>query len=278
MVAATASVLFLGMFLAGVRALTAWADWGLAASAAQVWMYLICAAAGTGVLVIGRFVVGSGTPDLPVANLDARVGAVLSTALLAGVPFVVLIWLAYATCYSLREQIETLPALPLRPDPSPTDPAYRPQPLPHRDVISRLLRMWDLLGCCIGSFALAVVAALVTSSSLRAAFLEAHPGRADEFRAVNVLYYGVLLAAIASVVNLPLVAAWRRSARSMVDQAYPLPPDGQPSEEWLAARSRLEALMHLDVSLLRNPLTALTVLSPLLSAAFAAFIPQIGNS
>jgi hypothetical protein len=242
MVAATASVLFLGMFLAGVRALTAWADWGLAASAAQVWMYLSGAAAGTGVLVIGRFVVGSGTPDLPVANMDARVGAVLSTALLAGVPIVVLIWLAYAACYSPREQIETLPALPLRPDPSPTDPAYRPQPLPHRDVISRLLRMWDLLGFCIGSFALAVVAAL------------------------------------ASVINLPLVAAWRRSARSTVDQAYPLPPDGQPSEEWLAARSRLEALMHLDVSLLRNPLTALTVLSPLLSAAFAAFIPQIGNS
>jgi hypothetical protein len=80
------------------------------------------------------------------------------------------------------------------------------------------------------------------------------------------------------VLNVPLVAAWRRCARRAVDQAYPLPLDGQPAEEWVAARTRLEALLHLDVSLLRNPLTALTILSPLLTSALAAFIPQLGTS
>lgn len=277
MVAATASVLFIGLFLAAVRVLRAAAEWGLDASASKVRTYLVCALAGTGVLVIGRFIVGSGTPDLPVRYLNLRVGSVLFTALLAGIPFVVLVWLAHDTCHLLRRQIETLPALALKPEVPSTDPSDRGKPQPHREVISRLLRVWDLLGLCVGAFAIGVVAAIVTASSLRAALLEAQPDRAHEFPAVNVLYYGILFAALASVLNLPLVAAWRRSARSMVDRTYPLPPDGQPTDEWLAARARLEALLHLDVSLLRNPLTALTVLSPLLTSSLAAFIPQVGG-
>ncbi|RZT16832.1 hypothetical protein EV649_4365 [Kribbella sp. VKM Ac-2569] len=74
-----------------------------------------------------------------------------------------------------------------------------------------------------------------------------------------------------------LAASWRSCAREIVDHAYPLPPDGQPTEEWVARRARLEVLLHLDVSLLRNPLTALTILSPLLTGALAAFIPELGK-
>jgi hypothetical protein len=35
--------------------------------------------------------------------------------------------------------------------------------------------------------------------------------------------------------------------------------------------------LHLDLSILRNPLTALTVLTPLLISALAAFLPQIAG-
>jgi hypothetical protein len=147
-----------------------------------------------------------------------------------------------------------------------------------RDLIEQLLRLWRLIELCVGAFALGVVAAIVTASLLRAAFLEAHPDRDDEFPTVNVIYYGVLFAAIASLVNLPLIAVWRRSARTMVDRTFPLPPDGQPTEDWMAARGRLEALLHLDVSLLRNPLTALTILSPLVTSALGAFVPLVGGA
>lgn len=44
----------------------------------------------------------------------------------------------------------------------------------------------------------------------------------------------------------------------------------------MAAKARLEKLLHLDVPLLRNPLTALSVFVPLVTAALAAFIPQLG--
>jgi hypothetical protein len=126
---------------------------------------------------------------------------------------VVLVWLAHDTCRLLQEQIETLPPLPVKPGVSSTGPANGAQPLPHRDVICRLLRLWDLLGLCIGTFALAVVAAIVTASSLRAAFLEAHPDRAEEFPAVNVLYFGVLFAALASDGEPVAAAAHRADCR-----------------------------------------------------------------
>jgi hypothetical protein len=35
----------------------------------------------------------------------------------------------------------------------------------------------------------------------------------------------------------------------------------------------LQALLHLDVSVLRNPLVGLTVLAPVLSALIAAYVP-----
>jgi hypothetical protein len=81
-----------------------------------------------------------------------------------------------------------------------------------------------------------------------------------------------------SVITIPLVAAWRSCAFALIDRSYPLPADGQPTEEWVSARARLEKLLHLDVPLLRNPLTALSVFVPLITAALAAFIPQLGMS
>jgi hypothetical protein len=41
-------------------------------------------------------------------------------------------------------------------------------------------------------------------------------------------------------------------------------------------RERLEGYLHLDVGLLRNPLIGMSILTPLITAALAAFIPQLG--
>jgi hypothetical protein len=278
MVGATAIVLFLGLLLTAVRVLIAAEKWGIIASATKRWVYVAVAVVGTCILIAGRSIVGSGTPDLPIKNLDIRVGAILATALLAGIPWIVLVSLAHDTCRLLRDRTESMPPLPLNPAAAALVPNAGADPPPHRDLIIRLLRLWDLLVLCVGTFALAVVTAIVTSSTLRAAFIQVYPARADEFPAVNVLYYGALFATLAAVLNLPLIAAWRSCARGAVDHAYPLPPDGQPSVEWVATRARMEALLHLDVSLLRNPLTALTILSPLLTSALTAFIPQISTA
>ncbi|MEU8223879.1 hypothetical protein [Kribbella sp. NPDC048915] len=267
--AAAAGVLFLGLMVVAVRILRHAVDWGLLETGSLA--YLLPALVGAGVLVLGRSVVGSGVPDLPVKGIEWRVSAVLATSLLAGVPWVVIVWRAHETCRLLASRIGSLPPAVT------TGASSNEAPSPRRDLIEQLLRLWNLVERCVGAFALAVVAALVGASMLRAAFLEAHPDGAARFPAANVFYYGVLFAALASLLNLPLIAAWRRSARAVVDRTYPLPPDGLPTGAWVAGRGRLEGLLHLDVSLLRSPLTALTVLSPLLTSAVAAFVPPAGG-
>lgn len=276
LVGAAAILVFVGLAVTAIRVLVATDRWGIDASKSLRWTYVICAAVGLGVVIAGRIVAGGANPDVPVQNLDARTGAVLVSALIAAIPWLVLVWLALHTCQVLRHRIGELPPIPARPGDDSRGPIHSDSP--HREVIVQMLRLWDLLVLCVAAFVIGVVAAIVTSSTLRAAFLDVHPDRADEFPAVNVLYYGALFAVLAAVLNVPLVAAWRRCARGVVDGAYPLPWDGQPTEAWVAARSRLEALLHLDVSLLRNPLTGFAVLSPLLTSALAAFIPQLSQS
>jgi len=121
-----------------------------------------------------------------------------------------------------------------------------------------------------------VVAAIVNSGALRASFLQAHPGRGAEFPPASVLFYGAFFAIVLSVITIPLVAAWRSCAFAMVERTYPVTLE--PTEDWMSGRARLEKLLHLDVPLLRNPLTALSVFVPLITAALAAFIPQLGMS
>jgi hypothetical protein len=264
MVAAAAIVFFLGLLLTAVRVL-AGDEWGIVASPRRRWIYVAVAAAAIGTFFVILTLAGGRFPDVPVHRLVLRLRAVLLIGMIASVPWLALVWLAHDACHALQDRIRALS--PITPNPEPTQ---------YREVITQLLNLWSLLVLCVGAFALGVVAAIVTSGALRAAFIAAHPDRAGEFPAVNVLYYGALFAVLLSVLAVPLAASWRSCARSIVDQAYPLPPDGQPTEEWVAVRGRLEALLHLDVSLLRNPLTALTILSPLLTGALAAFIPEIG--
>lgn len=76
---------------------------------------------------------------------------------------------------------------------------------------------------------------------------------------------------------MPLVASWRARAQDLVEHGCPLPADGKPTAEWSEERERLEKLLHLDLSILRNPLTALSVFAPLLISALAAFLPQIAG-
>ncbi|TDU88015.1 hypothetical protein EV138_1554 [Kribbella voronezhensis] len=274
MVAAAAILLFLGMLMTAARVLGDGSDWGLVATPRRRWTYVAVAATAIAVFFALLSLAGGRFPDVPVKDLVVRLRAVLLAGMIAAVPWLALVWLAHETCHALQDRIAEL--APIRKAPGEVV-ASGIESAKYRDLIAQLLNLWKLLLLCVGGFALGVIAAIVTSGALRAAFLAAHPERADEFPAVNVLYYGALFAVLLSVLAVPLAASWRSCARGVVEQAYPLPADGQPTEEWVSSRSRLEALLHLDVSLLRNPLTALTILSPLLTGALAAFIPELGK-
>ena len=53
--------------------------------------------------------------------------------------------------------------------------------------------------------------------------------------------------------------------------------DGRPTAEWVESRDRLSTVLHLDQSIVRNPLTALSVFVPLLTSLLAQFVPQLGG-
>ncbi len=285
-VGALALIVFLALFLQALRILRNAPDWGLAGSDQRRRSYLI-AAVFVVVAIAAVIVLAGGSPDIPVTALVVRTRAVLFTGMLTSIPWLALVWLAHAACHDLEESLTGaakqppagLAVAPPGP-PAKHPPAGQPSVTPPSLAVvnARLLLLWRLLTACVTAFAVTVVAAIVNSGALRASFLAAHPARGAEFPPANVLFYGAFFAVILAVITIPLVATWRSCAFSVVERTWPLPADGQPTDAWFSARAQLEKLLHLDVPLIRNPLTALSIFVPLITAALAAFIPQLGTS
>lgn len=151
----------------------------------------------------------------------------------------------------------------------------------YRRPIWEVLQVWDLVMAAVLAFAVYVVVALVPTGALRSVWLSQLPkneARDEQFPASDVLLYGTFLAVILAALTLPVLAAWVHKANQVADAHCPLPDaKGLKTEEWHADRSRLEKTLHLDIGLLKNPLTAFTVLTPLVTSALAAFIPQLAS-
>ena len=264
-VGAFALVVFAALFAQALQILRNAPEWGLNGSRERAGRYLI--AAGFVVLAIAAVILlVGGDPDIPVSGLVFRTRAVLFAGMLTSIPWLALVWLAHAECHDLEDGLTS---------------AVKDPPAPHHSlaaVNARLLLLWRLLTACVTTFAVTVVAAIVNSGALRASFLAAHPARSSQFPPANVLFYGAFFAVILAVITIPLVATWRACAFSVVERTCPLPADGRPTEAWFSARAQLEKLLHLDVPLIRNPLTALSIFVPLITAALAAFVPQLGTS
>ncbi len=270
LVAAGAIVIFVLLFQRAVRMVIDLERWGVRVSGARRLVYVAIA---TGAVVLAMlFQLKAGySPDLPVTHLGARTRAVLWAGLVTSIPWVTLVWLAHdeARLIGSDSDDEGLEA-----------------------TLARLLKLWRLLVSCIGAFALGVVAAISTSGALRAAFISVHPDCNDKypdpqsppsgivcgetFPPANVLFYGAFFAVLLTIIAAPLVASWRQRAQELVERTYPLPATGMPDDTWVADRARLSKILQLDVPILRNPLIALSIFTPLITSTLAAFIPQLG--
>lgn len=261
-------VLSVALFVVAVEILRSGQARGLITSPRLRRRYLVMAALAVLAFALFLILAPRTVPSLPIRGQDLRTGAIQIIGLASSVPWLAIVWLAAAECNDLADQVLDLPAGGLPAAGSGEMPRYR-------TVVEHLLDLWDLLIDCVTAFAVAVVAAIVTTGALRGAFLSAYPAHAAQFPPADVLFYGGFFALVLSVITLPLAISWRAQARGVVERTYPLPADGQPTEAWMSARTRLEHLLHLDVSVLRNPLTALSIFTPLITAVLAAFIPQL---
>jgi hypothetical protein len=226
---------------------------------------------------VGAVTRASGTafshlPQLPVARLDARTGVVLIVGAIAVMPWLATVWLVHSASRDVRLQIEATAAAAVETGTdgeSPLLPAFR-----------RLLALWDAIVRCVLAFLVAVAATIVTTGALRGVFVEAFPVTADQpdrFPSVYVLLYGATFAFLLLILTVPMLANWRAKAAQLVEATMPVPAGLRFEEGWGDQRILLERLLHLDASLMRSPLTALSALVPLATSALAAFIPELAK-
>ena len=278
-VASLSIAMFGLLFIQGVRLLRNPTQWGLPATSPRTRAYVVVAAVSASLLAIVQWKFGEAVP-VPVAEMGWRSRAVLYAGLLGSVPWLTIVWLAYDTCRAL-DRVEA----------GQIGAHAHAQALAHH--LDRLVDLWRLLLATAGAFATGVVAAIVTAGALRSAAVVAHDqcvarqpapasgaagvACAEAFPASNVLLYGAVFAFLLSVMAAPLGAAWRARAMEFVDDCHPLPENGRPTAEWIEGRDRLSSVLHLDQSIVRNPLTALSVFVPLLASLLAQFVPQLGG-
>jgi hypothetical protein len=192
------------------------------------------------------------------ASLDvrARTGSVAVAIALCAQPWLVLVWLLQRHFVAYAKAGQAISTAHLR-------------------------DLWDLLNGVVLAFAVFVVLAIVPTGALRVAYFAGpkeagRPKPATDFPSSDVLLYGAFFAVLLSAIAVPVAAEYRHAARRRVRTNFPM--DGEPTGaddrdaiEWL------ESLLHLDVGVLKSPITALTVFTPLITAALAGFVPQLGS-
>ena len=208
--------------------------------------------------------------QLPVQHMVLRSRGVVAAGYVTMIPWIALVWLAHGECAALKRRAEALPAGGMAPG--------QPAAEVFQAAIDQLRQLWRLLTACVAAAAAVVVVAIVTAGALRAAFLAFAPSREKEYPASVVLLFGAFYAVLLVAVGLPLVISWRARARDLVERVYPWRLGARQGESWPADRAHLEETLHLNVGLLRNPLTILTVFAPVVTSVLALFIPGLSKT
>jgi hypothetical protein len=252
-VAAIGQAAAVSVGIAGVLALRRLTRAGLV-SDRMVWAQVGVAFLFAGLLTFLMLGLVGNPRTWPVPDMDTRLGALVVVATICALPWVALVWLGHRMVRAAQGGTTTE---------------------------GQLLATWNLINSCALSFAIFVVVALLPAGGLRNLWLansttdKEREVRAEEFPTSDVLLYGATYGLIALVVVVPLVFAWRSAARDFVNHEFP--PQAHMSKDDAEARVRLESLLGLDVTLIRNPLTLLTVLTPLVTSLLAAFLPELGG-
>lgn len=151
--------------------------------------------------------------------------------------------------------------------------------------LERLRSVWEVIVACALAFGVFVVIALLPTGALRNLWISQDLADtnddakrlAESFPTTDVLLYGAFFALLVAVLVLPMLLRWRAAARHVVESLYPIDRMYLADDKQVKGRTELESKLNLDVALIRNPLAVLSILTPLLTAALAAFLPEIGK-
>lgn len=230
--------------------------------------YVILVGVVLGVLALNN---ANATLRVPVHGAATLTRILILFGAIAAAPWVAMVWLAHERVGEIRSGLETITS------PEPTD-ALEPSMLDGPAIAGTTrwtLDVWSTIERCALALAVVVSMAVLDSGALRIALVGS--GRLDPrlFPPLVVLLYGAFFAAVLLIAVLPLVLAWRALAVALVDRALGEPLCGVPGEAWLALRGRFESHLRVDATILRRPITALSLLSPLVLALVTAFVPRL---
>jgi hypothetical protein len=86
---------------------------------------------------------------------------------------------------------------------------------------------------------------------------------------------GGFLTAVAALVYVPFVVAWRSFVAQLVQAVYPLPESGLPTDDWLGDRNRLRGFLHGDASPKQTAAGVFGVLAPFGGSLLSLIIPEL---
>ncbi|HEX6359910.1 hypothetical protein [Actinophytocola sp.] len=117
---------------------------------------------------------------------------------------------------------------------------------------------------------------LINTAVLRKAHI-AHGLEPELFPVALILAYGGVLSGIVALIYIPAFLTWRDKATALVNTAYPVPKDAQPTEEWTDGRTRLTELISPENPITKTVGTALSILAPFATAVLAYYLPDLNQ-
>ncbi len=238
----------------------------LRATWAASWRYGLSYVGFAVLVIIVLLTAGQGGPDVPVQGWAPLARILLGLGALAAGPWIILVWMTHDKLTRTRKGIASLPSL--------FDGSGSPGPVADAlDVQLRaLIADRRMISTAVTRLIVLVLAALLLSGALRAALITWRPS-SDVLPASYVLLYGAFFAGVLGLAVIPLLRAWRETAKVFVNRV--VPPSVATTTDADSARARLVSLLDLNGSLFRSPIALSSVLAPVITSLLAVFIPKV---
>lgn len=235
------------------------------------WMWHIGAYALLVAVVLALLALNNATQTIvvPIEGFAVVTRALILLAGVAAGPWVLIVWLAHQQLRALRVEVGQIRS----PKPAEQFEIGAVDGPGINATVKRSLAVWKVIERSALSLAVLVSTAVFLSGALRLALINS--GALDEavFPVSAVLGYGAFFAVVLAAVVVPLVLAWRSTTMRLVERAVGVPRWGIPDQTWLDAQDRLYTRLRLDANILRRPISALSIASPLLTALLATLVP-----
>ena len=254
-VAAFTSVVFVLTAIRGVKELaelsrTTGAGWGEQLLDLAMFLGLV------GLIVLLQAVAGWEGFDVPVDHWAWLRSTVFFLGAVSAAPWVMAVWIAHARLAQSKAAVKALP------EHSP----------PAIELARLLVVLRDHIQHTVVALTTVVLGAVLTSGALRNALVP-EVATDEEFPASSVLLYGAFFAAVLALAVVPLMTSWRSCAGDVVDHI----PEDATDDELVALGASLASTLEDEGSVFRSPLVLVSVLTPVLTGALAALVPQIGS-